>query len=97
MEEDQMYWFAKWVAATPENIGARLFRGDAEQGKLLLGLFVIAHNKRPPASMQELLLWVDAEAEQVRIDWRDRFDWRKFQEQIERKFAGSPPKKLVEG
>lgn len=37
--------------------------------------------------MQELLRWVDVEAEQVRIDWRNGFDWRKFQEQIERKFA----------
>jgi hypothetical protein len=82
-----MYWFAKWVGATPETVGARLFRGDTEQGNALLCLFMIAHNERPPASMQELLLWVDAEAEQVRRDWRDGFDWRKFQEQIERKFA----------
>jgi hypothetical protein len=35
--------------------------------------------------MQELLLWVDTEAEQGRTEWRDGFDWRKFQEQIERK------------
>jgi hypothetical protein len=35
--------------------------------------------------MQELLLWVDTEAEQGRREWRDGFDWRKFHEQIERK------------
>jgi hypothetical protein len=82
-----MYWFAKWVGASPENVGSRLFRGDTEQGKLLLYLFFMVHKERLPASMQELLLWIDTEAEEVRKDWRDGFDWRKFQEQIERKYA----------
>jgi hypothetical protein len=96
-----MYWFAKWVDATPSSIGARLFRGDSEKGESLLHLFMIAHNLRPPASMQELLQWVDTEADEVRVNWRDGFDWRKFQEKIVRKFAppdeGSPPKELVGG
>jgi hypothetical protein len=80
-------------------VSERGFRGDAEQGKILLWLFMIAHNERPPASMQELLLWVDSEADQVRVNWRDGFDWRKFQEKIVRKYAPldaeSPSKELV--
>jgi hypothetical protein len=39
--------------------------------------------------MQELPLWVDSEADQVRKDWRDGFDWHQFQEKIARKFAPS--------
>jgi hypothetical protein len=84
-----MSWFEKWVAASPENIGSRLFRGNPEQGESLLHLFMIAHSMRRPASMQELLLWVDAEADEVRRNYHDGFDWQKFQEKIIRQFDPS--------
>jgi len=74
----------------PRCCRGRLFRGNLEQANILLALFLLAHDKKwLPASMQELLQWVDSEADQVRADWSGNFDWRKFQEKIERKYA--PP------
>jgi hypothetical protein len=53
-----MYWFATWVEATPEFVGARLFRGETEQGKALLSLFrLLTTNGSPPPCKNRCYGW----------------------------------------
>jgi hypothetical protein len=54
------FFFARFVSATPETIGAGAYHNNSDRGAALLHLFVAIHNRRP-SHLKEVLEWAYSE------------------------------------